>query len=136
MENELKSLTNAITLLAESLDSDEPKGGILARADQRTKEGLDKIIGCCRQTLENLEAFVDQYQEIRRSEESTGLASQRRWKSLLLKNWKKIMWTTEGGGIQSLRSMLAIHISSITLAMQALQRRAVGPGPYIFHVLL
>ncbi|KAL9119351.1 MAG: hypothetical protein Q9187_004100 [Circinaria calcarea] len=122
VENELKSLTTAITLLAEHLDRDDPEGGILAQADQRTKEGVDTIIGCCRQTLESLEAFVDQYQEIRRSDGSNGLASQRTWKSILIKNWKKIMWTTEGGGLQSLRSMLAIHISSIVLALQALQR--------------
>ena len=41
VENELKSLTTAITLLAESIDED---GGLLARSDAKTREGLDKIL--------------------------------------------------------------------------------------------
>ena len=41
VENELKSLTTAITLLAENIDED---GGLLARSDHKTKEGLDKIL--------------------------------------------------------------------------------------------
>lgn len=46
IENELTSLTKAITLLAEVLDKDD---SILARADEKTKDGLDKILECCRQ---------------------------------------------------------------------------------------
>lgn len=46
VENELTSLTKAITLLTEALDKDD---GILARADEKTKDGLDKILECCRQ---------------------------------------------------------------------------------------
>ena len=119
VENELRSLTTAITLLAESLDED---GSLLARSDERTREGLDKILSCCRQTLDDLDAFVSQYQEIRRPDEAGGLATQRAWRSMLLRNYKKIMWTTEGGDIQSLRNMLAMHTQSISLTLQALQR--------------
>ncbi|MCJ1400113.1 hypothetical protein MMC11_003316 [Xylographa trunciseda] len=123
VENELKSLTTAITLLAESLDED---GSLLARADERTREGLDKILGCCRQTLNDLDSFVSQYQEIRRFDEAGGLATQKSWRSVLLKNYKKIMWTTEGGSIQSLRNMLAMHTQSISLTLQALQTRSLS----------
>ena len=119
VENELKSLTTAVTLLAESLDKD---GSLVARSDERTREGLDKILSCCRQTLDNLDAFVSQYQDIRRPDEAGGLATQRMWRSMLLRNYKKIMWTTEGGDIQSLRNMLAMHTQSISLTTQALQR--------------
>ena len=123
VENELKSLTTAITLLAGSLDED---GSLLARSDERTREGLDKILGCCRQTLDDLDSFVSQYQEIRRFDEAGGLATQKSWRSVLLKNYKKIMWTTEGGSIQSLRNMLAMHTQSISLTMQALQSRSLS----------
>lgn len=119
IENELKGLTTAITLLAESLDED---GSLLARSDDKTREGLNKILGCCRQTLDDLDSFVNQYQEIKRPDEAGGLATQRTWRSVLIRNYKKIMWTTEGGGITSLRNMLAMHTSTISLTMQALQR--------------
>ena len=119
VENELKGLTVAITSLAESVDDDED---VLSRSDQKTREGLHKILGCCQQTLDNLDAFVNQYQEIRRPDETGGLAVQRSWKHILLKNWKMIWWTTEGGSVQSLRNMLAMHTQSIMLTMQALQR--------------
>ena len=108
-----------MTSLAKSIDDDE---GILARSDQRTKEGLSKILGYCRQTLANLDSFVNKYQEIRIPDEPGGRLQQRSWRQILLKNWKKILWTTEGGGIQSLRNMLAMHVQSISLTIQALQR--------------
>ena len=121
VENELKSLTTSITLLAESLDKDD---SIITRSDDKTREGLDKILGFCRQTLENLDAFVNQYQEIRRHDGVGGVVTEKRWKHLLIKNYKKIMWTTEGGGIQSLRDMLAMHTESVSLTVQALQKYA------------
>ena len=123
VENELKSLTTAITLLAETLDED---GSLIERSDGKTREGLDKILSCCRQTLDDLDAFVGQYQEIRRPDEAGGLATQKSWRSVLLKNYQKIMWTTEGGSIQSLRNMLAMHTQSISLTMQALQSRSLS----------
>lgn len=49
VENELTSLTKAITLLTEVLDRDD---SILVRADEKTKDGLDKILECCRQVSE------------------------------------------------------------------------------------
>ncbi|MCJ1486599.1 hypothetical protein MMC06_006777 [Schaereria dolodes] len=62
VENELKSLTTSITLLAETLNKDD---SLITRLDKRTKVGLDKILGFCRQTIEDLDAFVTRYQEIR-----------------------------------------------------------------------
>ena len=72
------------------------------------------------QTLQNLDSFVDQYQDLRRPEE--GAVAARSWKPILLRNYKKIWWTTEGGNIQALRDMLQMHVNSISLTVQALQR--------------
>lgn len=91
VENELIGLKTAITLLAETLDSDD---SIITKADVRTQEGLTKILECCRQTLEDLNAFVDQYQEVRRPRTGS-LASQRSWKQILLRNHKTI-WCVSG----------------------------------------
>ena len=112
------------------MDNDE---GVLSRSDQKTREGLHKILGCCRQTLDNLDAFVNQYQEIRRPDETGGLAVQRSWKHILIKNWKMIWWTTEGGSVQSLRNMLAMHVQSIMLTMQALQRSGEFMCPILYQ---
>ncbi|MCJ1478702.1 hypothetical protein MMC13_007384 [Lambiella insularis] len=118
VENELKSLTNAITLLAENLDEDD---SLLGHSDELIKGSIYKILSCCKQTLDDLESFVNQYQEVRRPGAAGGLATQKSWRPVLVKNYKHIMWTTEGGGIESLRNMLAMHTQSISLTMRALQ---------------
>ena len=46
VENELDGLKKSITMLADTLDTDD---SILARADDRTKEGLIKILDCCQE---------------------------------------------------------------------------------------
>lgn len=125
VENELHGLTKSLTLLAEALDQDD---SIISRADEKTKEGLDKILECCRQTLENLDSFVSQYQEIKRPDGGINEATQRSWKRLLIRNYKTICWTGEGGTIQALRNMLHMHVNSISLTMQALHR-SVPPVP-------
>ena len=142
VENELTGLTKSITLLSEALDRDD---SILLRADEKTKDGLDKILECCRQviqasrlwprkrekqlrltgsrqTLENLNALIDQYQEIRKPEGTASLAVQRAWKPIFIRNYKKIWWTAEGGNIHALKNMLEMHVNSIDLTLKALQR--------------
>ena len=119
VENELKGLTHSLTMLAESLDQD---GSLLAKADGKTREGMVSILSCCSQSLDDLDTFVNSYQDIRRVDQpGGGRAVQRSWRSFFLRNYKTIIWTTEGGNIQSLRNMLAMHTQSITIAMEALQ---------------
>lgn len=118
VEKELKSLTTVVTLLAENLDEDE---SLLVRSDELIKRSIYKILICCKQTLDDLDSFVNQYQEVRRPGAAGGLATQKSWRPILLKNYRNIMWTTEGGGIESLRNMLAMHTQSISLIMRALQ---------------
>lgn len=125
VESELRSLTKSLTLLAEALDHDD---SVISRADEKTKEGLEKILECCRQTLETLDSFVSQYQEIKRPDGGINAATQRSWKRLLIRNYKTICWTGEGGTIQALRNMLHMHVNSISLTMQALHR-SVPPYP-------
>ena len=37
-------------------------------------------------------------------------------------DYKKILWTSEGGNIQALRNMLQMHVGSISITVKALQR--------------
>lgn len=119
VEQELKSLTTAITLMAESVDMD---GGLLARAEVKTREGLVTILSSCRQTLNDLDSFVNQYQEVRKPSEAGGMGSRRIWRQVLIRNYQSIMWTVDGGGIQVLRNLLAMHTQSIAMSTRALQR--------------
>ena len=136
VENELRSLTTSLDLLAETIEDDD---GVLARANDPTKAGVSKVLICARQTLQDLESFVVRYQEIRRPDPITTPDCQleRSWKKLLIKNWKTVWWTTEGGSIQALRDMLQMHTSSITLTMQALQRSVIPPleEPIVFLIV-
>ncbi len=119
VENELKGLTTSLNLLAETLDDDD---GILSRADEKTKTGVKDILDCCGQTLHDLESFVAQYSEIKKVDIENSQVTERKWKLFFIKHWKTVVWTTEGGNIQSLRNMLHIHVESISMTMQALQR--------------
>ncbi|KAK5018735.1 hypothetical protein BJ546DRAFT_453797 [Cryomyces antarcticus] len=118
VESEANSLSKALTLLGEILLADD---SILARADARSREGVVTILHSCEQTLEDLESFVDQYKIIKRTETNGGYTVERNWSELVLSNYKKMKWTTEGGDIQALRNMLQMHTSTINLTIQALQ---------------
>ncbi len=48
VENELDGLTKSITMLADTLDTDD---SILERADDKTKEGLAKILDSCQEVI-------------------------------------------------------------------------------------
>ncbi|KAL9129707.1 MAG: hypothetical protein Q9217_001910 [Psora testacea] len=122
VKNELEGLASAIVSLCNALEED---GSILASADDRTKEGLDTILDSCRQTLENLESLVNQYQDVIKPEGERGNI-QRKWTSSFIRNYKKMWWTSEGGNIQDLRNMLQMHVQSITLTMQALQSKSLS----------
>ena len=126
VENELTNLVDTLDLLAETLDEDD---GVLLSADNWTKAGINKVLLCCRQTLQDLNSFVTQYQEIKRIDDHGGQKGgrlQRSWKRVLIRNYKTVWWTTEGGNIQALRSILHMHHASISLTMQALKRYAYG----------
>ncbi|KAL9100582.1 MAG: hypothetical protein Q9163_004056 [Psora crenata] len=122
VKNELEGLASAIVSLCNALEEDN---SILARADNRTKEGLCTILDSCRQTLENLDSFVNQYQEVIKPEGERG-SVQRKWTSSFLRNYKKMWWTLEGGNIQDLRNMLQMHVQSISVTMQALQSKSLS----------
>jgi hypothetical protein len=148
VENELKTLTKSLDILAEALDDDN---NILARGDDRVKVGVNKVLSHCGQCLEDLNVFVTKYQDVKRpaSEVSArGIQGAKTWKPTLLENWRSVWWTTEGGSIQSvfylsscylgsmmksadsmfltagqaLRNMLHSHVNFINLTTKALQR--------------
>jgi len=65
---------------------------------------------------------MDQYQVIKKHRAGGGFTIERSWSDLVLSNYQSMMWTTEGGNIQTLRNMVNMHARTIALTMQALQR--------------
>ncbi|KAH0548294.1 hypothetical protein GP486_008008, partial [Trichoglossum hirsutum] len=106
VECELKTLTKGLDLLAEALDDDN---SILMRTDDKIKVGLNKVLFNCQQCLDDLNAFVTRYQEIKRPEGEVGtrgIHGVKTWKPILLKNWQSVWWTGDGGNIQGVCVLL------------------------------
>ncbi|KAI9661868.1 MAG: hypothetical protein M1821_009107 [Bathelium mastoideum] len=119
IESELNLLSKSLKSFAETLFAEDEN--MLLQADRRTQNGVATILLSCQQTLQDLESLVEQYQVIRRTETRSGYTVDRSWSELVLTNFGKMMWTTEGGDIHSLKTMLRMHTGTITLTVQALQ---------------
>ena len=65
---------------------------------------------------------MNKYQEVRKTERSHGVAAPPVWKGSVVRNYKKLLWTSEGGNIQTLRDMLQMHVGSINIMIHALHR--------------
>ncbi|UJO18753.1 uncharacterized protein CLAFUR5_07098 [Fulvia fulva] len=123
IEREANGLSDALKLVAETLHSD---GSILSQADNDTKSAISAILESAHRTLDDLDSFVDRYQVIKKKETNAGFVVERSWSDVVLANYNKFKWTTEGGDVTELRNMLQMHTSSINLTMQALQSRSLA----------
>lgn len=121
VESEVNRLAKALKLLAETMFADTDDS-LLDRADRNTRHGVNTIIAACQRTVNDLDSLMDQYQVIKKNRTAGGFAIERSWSNLVLTQYKSMMWTTEGGNIQSLRNKLHMHTTTITLTTQALQR--------------
>ena len=119
IEFELNALSKSLKGFAETLFAEDEN--MLFQAGKRTQSGVATILLSCQQTLQDLESLVEQYQVIRRTETRGGYTVDRSWSELVLTNYGKMMWTTEGGDINSLKTMLHMHTGTITVTVQALQ---------------
>lgn len=120
VESELVCLTTALDQLAETLDDDVE---ILANTNETAQVGICRVLIRCRQTLQDLNSFVTRYQDPIRSESGPPNGEvERSWMKVLIKNWRTVWWTPEGGDIDDLREALHMHASTISMIIQALQR--------------
>ncbi|KAF2795649.1 hypothetical protein K505DRAFT_239398 [Melanomma pulvis-pyrius CBS 109.77] len=125
VETEVNGLAKSLKFLAETLFADLDDG-ILKQADQETLDGVATILSSCRQTVHDLESLIDRYQVIKKHRTPGGFAIERSWSDRVLVEYKTIMWTTEGGDIQSLRHTLHMHTTTIILTAQALQSKSLS----------
>ncbi|KAF2087016.1 hypothetical protein K490DRAFT_43232 [Saccharata proteae CBS 121410] len=125
VEAEINGLAKALKLFAEALFADTHDNP-LDRAGQDTQNAVGTIILSSKQSLQDLDSLVEQYQVIKKHRTSGGFSIERSWSDLVLSSYRKMIWTTEGGNIEGLRDTLHMHTSTITLVMQAMQSNSLA----------
>lgn len=124
IENQLYSLSAALSALrsarvagkaAVSIDQ-----ALLPKTSQtEDRDGrytVDTILGHCKQTLKHLEQIVSKYNVVTQSSDPSKPRLER-WSQDLVRNWRKIAWTSENGDLATLRSQLMIHTNSLNLIL-------------------
>lgn len=106
----LKSVS-AIVELPKSLNG----GQIVALED----EILGQMIKNCGATLKHLEEVLRKYPELRADAEQVEEKARQKWIKEFKDNIKKIKFTTEGTGLDKLRSSLGIHVTALNCAVAA-----------------
>jgi hypothetical protein len=138
VENQLYSLSAALGLLdsRRTFDSDSYASYIGQSASSsprlrptrnyKSNDILGLMIQNCERTLEHLESIVEKYSTFRCESvpsepptENLGAKKTppRRWRRELRENWKKIIWTTEGGDLATLRNQLTVHTNCVNLVV-------------------
>lgn len=127
VENQLYSLSSALSAFKDACGDDIAAVSIESSSlpnrfqDKEQHEGLqsvDWLLNSCNETLRHLEKLIDKYSAL-----ATGSGQEnpeprfRRWSDTLLRNYKKIAWTTEAGDIATLRSQLLVHTNSLHLVL-------------------
>ncbi|KAF1942046.1 hypothetical protein EJ02DRAFT_503046 [Clathrospora elynae] len=125
VEAEISSLAKTLKLLAETLHNESEKI-LFQSADKEIQDGIGTVLGSCQRTINNLDSLIDQYQVIKKHRTVGGFAIERSWSDLVLAEHKTMIWTTEGGSLQSLWDLLQMHTSSITILTQALQSKSLS----------
>lgn len=110
VQNQLYSLSTALDSFKSLATQSEEI------ADQSPIDGISAIIQNCRITLEHLEQLVKKYMVIQDPDDQS-TPRKRQWSAEVLRNWKKVKWTREGGDLAKLQHNLGVHISSLNLAV-------------------
>ena len=122
VENQLYSLSAALSSIHSTRIAASSQLGNAALAaeledGQQGSTILAKMLQNCGETLSHLEKIVDEYAALKKSTEADETSLPRRWSKRLLRDFKKIKWTTEGGDLAVLRSQLMVHINSINVVL-------------------
>ncbi len=128
VENELYSLSAALTAAENEQESVRPT------ADQEVCENnrhianqqiFEHILRNCKHTLAHLEEIVKKYMIV---SEQTDIQKPKleRWSHAIVKNWRKVEWTTEKGDLNTLRSQIMLHTNSLNLLINISTRYALS----------
>ncbi|KAI1387281.1 uncharacterized protein F4822DRAFT_430034 [Hypoxylon trugodes] len=123
VENQLYSLSAALEAIRRAQDEGHLGRGSISKLESLGKEvelygqnTADRVIQNCLRTLTHLDKVVQKYSVILHpsTSPSQGL---RCWNKYVVKNWKKIEWTTEKGDLNTLRSQITVHTNSLNLLL-------------------
>ncbi|KAI1271598.1 hypothetical protein F5Y07DRAFT_392665 [Xylaria sp. FL0933] len=78
------------------------------------QDTFEHIIRNCRNTLAHLEDIIKKYMIVSEQADSQKPKLQR-WSRSIMKNWRKIEWTTEKGDLKTLRSQIMLDTNSLNL---------------------
>ncbi|KAK4247066.1 hypothetical protein C7999DRAFT_14853 [Corynascus novoguineensis] len=124
VENQLCALSTSLSALKDVCGADlaaiviDPTK-LPARFQKEEQVGVHSVAGIldsCGETLKHLEKIVDSYTVVAASSDPTRPRLQR-WSTELIKNYKKIAWTTESGDLATLRSQLMVYTNSLQLVL-------------------
>ncbi|OTA62299.1 hypothetical protein K449DRAFT_50901 [Hypoxylon sp. EC38] len=124
VENQLYSLSAALEAIRKAEERGDldigitsSKPGFLCAEDELYGQNtITNILQNCMKTLKHLEGIVKKYSVILQPNASSthGLRS---WNQYVIKNWRKIEWTTEKGDLSTLRSQIMMHTNSLNLLL-------------------
>lgn len=129
VENQLYSLSAALTAFKDVCGDDVAAVAIdpsklparFQREEQDGAQTVSGILDSCSETLKHLEKIVEDYGVVASPKDPTKSRLQR-WSNELLRNYKKVAWTTEDGNLAALRSKLMIHTNSLDLVLGIIVR--------------
>jgi phosphoenolpyruvate-protein kinase (PTS system EI component) len=121
VEIEITRLAQALKQLAEALHN-EGDGGLIQQTAEQVQHDIGTILNAHKQMIKDLDALVDRNQVTKKHRTVGGFAIERVWSDSVLTEYTSMIWTTEGGDLHSLQSLLQTHTNSATRLTQALQR--------------
>lgn len=119
VENQLYAISSALQAFKKACDGGHaalPADVSLLGTRPARDETIQNILANCDKTLKHLEEIIRKYGGIVQETDS-GKPLVKRWSSNLIKDFRKIAWTTEKGDLATLRSQLMVHTNSLDLVM-------------------
>ena len=106
----LFSVSDTLKLLGRTLPTPGNQGHNHWRDDEAYISIANNVANC-RSVLAFLDVFVKKYSVL-----AAG-TSNRKWSEEVKRNWKRLVWTKEGGDISKLKQSLNTHINALNLAI-------------------
>ncbi|KAI0120916.1 hypothetical protein F4776DRAFT_232491 [Hypoxylon sp. NC0597] len=124
VENQLYSLSAALEAIRKAQERGDldvgttyPKSGSLRGKDEPCGQStIDNILQNCMDILKHLEGIVKKYSVILQPTASSARGV-RSWNQYVIRNWRKIEWTTEKGDLSTLRNQIMMHTNSLNLLL-------------------
>ena len=122
IENQLYSLSTALSAFHDAAHGDvstQLSALTISTSQQEAEPAGQNVTGMlenCYETLKHLEKIVDKYGIVSQQSDTTKSRLQR-WSQDLVRNYKKVAWTTEAGDLATLRSQLMVHTNSLDLVL-------------------